>query len=443
MIWSNIKEKLSKKLPNSVFSLWIEPLTCLKQDNKLLELAGPNKFFCSWVVNNYRDHIKNCLKELGLAAVDVQFTVDHAKPLSLPAGKPKQLRLPTMPEVNSTIRSLHPRYTFDEFMVGDSNMVAYGASEALAMNDTSLGSCLYIKAGTGLGKSHLTHAVAHHILNHAPGTRLHYLTAQQLTGEMVKAIQGNTMSMFKKKYQNNCDILLIDDIHSIDGKPKTQIELSEIVDFLLDRRKRIIFTGSKIPQEINNIDSSFRSRLNSGLITTINPPDLLTRILIIQRKAQNYQLPLNEELVNFLAGQVKGDIRQVQSVIVGLKAHCGLFKTEPDLALVKETLKNIIGCQNELNVEAIRNFIAGQFKVTINDLCSKSRKKDIAFPRQISMYLARKFTKQPLADIGRAFNRDHSTVVHSVRVITEQIARNGSVRGQVELISDKLRKEYL
>jgi chromosomal replication initiator protein len=306
-----------------------------------------------------------------------------------------------------------------------------------------LGSCLYIKAGTGLGKSHLTHAVAHHILNNAPGTRLHYLTAQQLTGEMVKAIQSNTMALFKEKYQNNCDILLIDDIHAIDGKPKTQIELAEIVDFLLDRRKRIIFTSSKAPQEINNIDSSFRSRLTSGLITTINPPDLLTRILIIQRKSRNYQLSLNEELVTFLAEQVKGDIRQVQSVIVGLKAYCGLLKTEPDLLLVKETLKNIIGRQSELTAEANRNFIAGQFKVTINDLCSKSRKKAVAFPRQISMYLARKYTKQPLADIGRAFNRDHSTVVHSVRVITEQIARNGSVRGQIELISDKLQKKYM
>lgn len=443
MIWSNLKEQLSKMLPNSAFSLWIEPLCCVNQDKHLLELAGPDNFFCTWIVNNYMGQIKDCLKKSGLDGIEVKFTVDPSLRRALPAGKPQQLRLPTMPVVNSTIRALHPRYTFDEFMVGECNAVAHGASEALAMNDISLGSCLYIKAGTGLGKSHLTHAVAHHILNNAPGTRLHYLTAQQLTGEMVKAIQGNTMTQFKEKYQNNCDILLIDDIHSINGKPKTQIELAEIIDFLLDRRKRIIFTSSKTPLEISNIDSSFRSRLTSGLITTINPPDLLTRILIINRKSKNYQLPLNEDLITFLAEQVKGDIRQVESVIVGLKAHCGLLKAEPDLSLVKETLKNIIGRQNDLTAEAIRNFIAGQFKVTINDLRSKSRKKTIAFPRQISMYLARKYTRQPLADIGRAFNRDHSTVVHSVRVITEQIARNGSIRGQIELISDRLKKEFL
>ncbi len=443
MTWSKIKEKLSEKLPNSAFSLWIEPLVCIKENEQVLELAGPDSFFCSWIVNNYLGQIKDCLKELDLAEIDVRFTVDPNLRQLLPAGQPQQLRLPTMPLVNSTIRALHPRHTFEEFMVGECNMVAHGACEALAMNDTSLGSSLYIKAGTGLGKSHLTHAVAHHILNNAPGTRLHYLTAQQLTGEMVRAIQNNAMPSFKEKYQNNCDILLIDDIHSLDGKPKTQLELAEIVDFLLDRRKRIIFTSSKVPQEIGNIDPSFRSRLTAGLITTINPPDLLTRILIVRRKARNYNLPLNEDLVNYLAEQVKGDIRQVQSVIVGLKAHCGLLKAEPDLSLVKETLKNIIGAEKELTTEAIRNFVAGQFRLTINDLCSKSRKKEIAFPRQISMYLARKYTKQPLADIGRAFNRDHSTVVHSVRVITEQIARDGSVRGQVELISGKLRKEYL
>ncbi len=443
MLWNNIKNKLSKKLSNSVYSLWIEPICCLNEDSQGLELAGPDAFFCNWIKNNYLAEIKSCLEELDRKNLNIRFTVDGSSRRPLLTGRSEQMRLPTMPKAQSCIRALHPRHTFAEFIVGESNMVAHGASEAMAMNDTALGPCLYIKADTGLGKSHLTHAVAHHILNHSPGTRLQYLTAQQLTGEMVKAIQNNSMNGFKKKYQNHCDILLIEDIHTLGGKPKTQSELAETLDYLMDRGKRIIMTSSMTPLDIPDIDSAFRSRLTSGLITTINPPDQKTRIRIIKRKADNCQLPLNEEQILFLAEQVKGDIRQIKSIIVGIKAQCGLLKTRPDLTLIKETLRNIIGRHNDLTAEAIRNFIAGQFKVTINDLCSKSRKKAITFPRQISMYLARKYTNQPLADIGRAFNRDHSTVVHSVRVISDQIARSGSVRGQIELVSTRLEKQFL
>lgn len=443
MIWKNIKEKLSVKLPDSAYSMWIEPLTCVKEEHQVLELAGPDTFFCNWVMNNYLGQIKDCLKDLSRSDLEVNFVVNSSCQRPLLTGQESQLRLPTMPKVQSTIRTLHPRHTFEEFMVGECNMVAHGASAALAQNDTSLGNCLYIKSGTGLGKSHLTHAVAHQIINSAPGTRLYYLTAQQLTGEMVKAIQNKSMNQFKNKYQQQCDVLLIDDIQSLEGRAKTQIELAETLDFLLDRGKRIIMTSSMAPREIPNINPDLRSRFTSGLITTINPPDQETRIQIIKRKAQNYQLALKEEQILFLADQVKGDIRRIKSVIVGLKAQCGLLKAQPDLTLIKETLENVIGRQNNLTAETIRDFIAAQFKVSINEICSKSRKKSITFPRQISMYLARKYTNQPLVDIGKAMNRDHSTVVHSVRVITEQMARNGSVRGQIELISDKLQKKFL
>jgi chromosomal replication initiator protein len=248
------------------------------------------------------------------------------------------------------------------------------------------------------------------------------------------------MDVFKDKYHNHCDVLLIEDVQSLTGKVKTQEELNELLDVLMKTGKRIILTGSTSPRELSNIDDGFRSRMSAGLISTINPPDLKTSRLIIKRKASNCNLLLDDELVEYLAQCIRGDIRKLESAIVGLKAKSSLLKKNPDLAMAKEIVAEIIGNSQELSAELIRDFIAHQFKVSVQDMQSKSRKKMIAFPRQVSMYLARKYTEQGLAEIGKAFNRDHSTVLHSVRVISDAISRNGSIRGQVKLLAEKLKK---
>jgi chromosomal replication initiator protein len=446
MLWNEIKEILRYKLPEAVQHLWIEPMACTGADENRIDLACPDKFFCSWIKENYLKVIEESLKELGKTAVQIHFSVSNPSPQEqrIPLlegnGNREQLRLPAIPQVNTSIRNLHPRYTFEEFMVGESNLLAHSACKAIANGDTSFGSSLYINAGSGLGKSHLTHAVAHTIVDHFPGTRLYYLTAQQFSTEMVSRIKSNSMDEFKNKYHNYCDVLLIEDVQSLTGKAKTQEELNEILDVLMKSGKRIILTGSAIPRELTNIDEGFRSRMSAGLISTINPPDLHTSRLIINRKAKNCNLLLDEELIEYLAQSIRGDIRKLESAIVGLKAKSSLLRREPDIAMAKEVVSEIIGNSQDLSAEFIRDFIARQFKISIRDLQSKSRKKTIAFPRQVSMYLARKYTEQGLAEIGKAFNRDHSTVLHSVRVISEAMSRNGSIRGQVELLGKKLQK---
>jgi len=445
MLWNEVKEILKHKLPEAVQHLWIAPLTCIRDEENIIELACPDKFFCSWVKENYLRVMQESLAELGKPGAVIQFNVSapsggaEARPL-LENSNHKQLRLPAIPESYSNIRNLHPRYTFEEFMVGESNILAHSACKAIANGETSFGSSLFINAGTGLGKSHLTHAVAHTIVNSYPGTRLYYLTAQQFSAEMVSGIRSNTMDEFKTKYHNNCDVLLIEDVQKLTGKVKTQEELNELLDVLLKSGKRIILTGSNSPRELTDIDAGFRSRMSAGLISTINPPDLHTSRLIIKHKAANSNLELDEDLVEYLAQSIKGDIRKLESAIVGLKAKSSLLQSCPDLNMAKEVVSEIIGNSQELSTELIRDFIARQFKVSILDLQSKSRKKTIAFPRQVSMYLARKYTEQGLAEIGKAFNRDHSTVLHSVRKISDAISRNGSIRGQVELLAKKLQK---
>ncbi|OKY74616.1 MAG: chromosomal replication initiator protein DnaA [Desulfobulbaceae bacterium DB1] len=444
MLWEKIKEILSEKLPETAYSLWIAPLSGKENDNSTLELSCPDSFFSSWVADKYSANIQDALHLLDRNDLKIVFqTNGQSTPQALLSAPRQALRLPDMPKVKSSIRTLHPRFTFNEFIVGSCNFMAHSACADIAMNDTAFGNCLYLKAGTGLGKSHLTHAVAHHIIENKPATRLNYLSAQQLTSEMVKNIKNNTMNDFKNKYHKQCDVLLIEDVHTLAGRLKTQAELSEALDILLETGKKIIFTSSLGPKEIPDIDSGIRSRLLSGMVTTINPPTMETRIKIIRRKAEIKDLCLNEEQVVYLAEHIKGDIRQVESAIVSLKAQCSLLKAEPDFGMLKETLSNIIGQSRTLSPVVIRDFIATQFKIDVAELQSKTRKQSISLPRQIAMYLSRKYTDMPLTDIGKAFNRDHSTVVHSIRAITDKRTRNTSLRRQVELLEDRLEKKFL
>ena len=445
-LWHDAKEILKDSLPSSSFSLWIEPLKCINYNADAVELGGPDRFFCSWVAENYLDNIHQALVKSGAGQVSIRFSVDTSVPAlpKIPETKKagEQMRLPAMPLRCVNTRTLHPRYTFDEFMVGECNELARNACESLANGNTDLGRYLYIGGGTGLGKSHLSHAVAHHVVNHYPETRLHYLTARQLTSELVRALKNNAMERFKEKFHNQCDILLLDDVHTLTGRMKTQEELEAALDVLMETGKRIIFTGALPPKDIPDMDNRVRSRLSAGLITQLNAPDFKTRVLIIKHKASGKNLRLSEELVNFMAEKLTGDVRQVESAVIGLRAKSSLLRVEPDLDMVREVLSGIISHDYALTTEIIRDFLAKQFKVSIQELQSKSRKKSIAFPRQVSMYLSRKMTDQPLVDIGRAFNRDHSTVVHAIRVIGDAIARNASVRGQIDLLSKRLKQKY-
>jgi chromosomal replication initiator protein len=440
MLWEKVKELLRDKMPATSHSLWIEPIQGQCSNAKSLELICPDRFFSAWVSENYLPLIQEGLNELGNTDLSVSLTVvqNARKEIIIPSLQNEQLRLPAIPEVRSTIRNLHPRYTFDEFMVGESNLLAQSACKAISMGDTSFGSYVYIHAASGLGKSHLTHAVAHNILNHSPGTKLHYLTAQQFSSEMVQKIKSNNMAGFKEKYHNHCDILLIEDVHTLTGKAKTQTELNEILDALMKSGKRIILTGSVAPKGIRDLDDGIRSRMSAGLISAISSPDYKTRLLILLRKAANNNLDLPPSLAEFIARAIKDDVRKLESAIVGLKAKSSLLKMKPDLEMVKEILSEITDQNRGLTTPFIRDFVASQFNVRTDDLKSKSRKKAITIPRQISMYLARKHTEEALAEIGRAFNRDHSTVLHSIRTITESMARNSSIRGQIELLSKKL-----
>ena len=440
MLWNTVKESLHASLPESEFGLWIKPIACLKEDDTTLELSCPDRFFCAWVEERYLNLIQAGLGEITDAPPAVRLTVADTPALQLEHNGSGQLRLPGVGTGTSSIRSLHPAYTFGQFMVGESNMLARSACQAIATGDSTFGNCLFMNSDTGLGKSHLTQAVVHQVMKTAPSARMHYLTAQQFSAEMVKGIRTGTMEQFSKKFINGCDLLLVEDVHTLTGKVKTQEELNNVLDYLIKSGKRVILTSAVAPRKLKGLDEDFRSRMTSGLVTGIKAPEYETRVAIIRHKATANELKLSDELVDFLARHLQGDVRRTESAIIGIKAKSCLRDTPPDMELVREVLHGLIGSPSHISGETIRDFVGCQFKVSVDEMTSRSRKRAITFPRQVAMYLTRKYTEESLADIGSLYNRDHSTVLHAIKVITRDMSRKTSTRKQVEILCRKLKK---
>ncbi len=445
MVWEKIKKSLQKELAENVYTLWIEPIQFVQMHNDCLYLSGPDRFFSAYIRQNYLSLIEEKVLENGLSSTKVVFC--DKKPVAVKrvgkAGKgggKRQMRLPHIPENTSKLRNLHPKYTFDEFMVGESNILAESACKSMVAKDGMVGPCLYINSDTGLGKSHLTHAVAHRVIAESPMTRIHYLTAKQFAAEMFRGIQSNSMEQFKRKYQEQCDILLVEDIHALTGKKKTQEELNDVLDTLIKSGKRVIMTANSAPRDLVGIDNEFCSRMTSGLVTTIKAPDIATRFRIIEKKAIQQQLMLDRDLINYLAGHIRGDVRRIESALIAIRAKAQLVGGVVDMDLVRDVVSSVVGADQILTVSMICELIGGQFNVSVKDLQSRSRKRMFAFPRQVAMYLARKYTDESLADIGRVFNRDHSTVLHSIKVVANKAVRDTSIGAQLDILSHKVKQ---
>ncbi len=436
-MWNKTKAVLKESLGESVYALWVEPLECVSVNEAEIQLACPDRFYRAHLERTHLSLIQQKVNEVSGASCTVLLCDKGVD--ALPAATPKgQLRLPHIPVRRSVVRSLHPRYTFDAFMVGGSNLLAQSACKSMINGSDTVGSCLYINSSTGLGKSHLTHAVAHTLLEEAPATRIRYVTAQQFASEMVRGIQTGSMDQFKAGYHDECDFLLVEDVHTLKGKKKTQEELNELLDSLIKSGKRVILTANENPRELKGIDNEFKSRMGAGLVTTIKAPDYATRYRIVENKAALSGVDLSEEAVTFISQQIHGDIRRIESTLLALRAKAAFTNGFVDMAMVQEVVADIAGIPKNLTTTMIGELISREFNVSYKELRSRSRKKIITFPRQVAMYLGRKHTTESLGDIGRIFNRNHATVIHSVKVVSELCRNDISVRRQVEILDRKM-----
>jgi chromosomal replication initiator protein len=401
-----------------------------------LVLSCPNRFFATWVREHYLRLIEEELRRLG-APVEVALAVSP-RPAEDGEAPPEgdQLALPALAP-RPPLR-LRRDFTFEEFVVGDCNSFAYQAALAMANNTGGLVGSIYLLSGTGLGKSHLAQAIGNHVQEARPQVRVVYASAEEFTNEMVAAIKTGRTQQFKEKYRRACDLLLMEEVQFLAGKEKTQAELACTLDSLSGEGKRVIFTGSCLPRDIPRLGGRLRSRLSSALITSMEAPDFATRLKILRQKAARRALSLPGEVAQYLAENLTGDVRQIEGALVALAAKSALMGSQVDLALARQVVGDILGVHREVTIELVQDLVGQYFRVSREDLVSRSRKRQIVQPRNLAMYLCRRHTRSPLEAIGQAFNRDHATVLYAVHAVERGLRQKGTFCHQVEFLTRRL-----
>lgn len=450
-IWEKVKAAIKARVSDHCYKMWIEPVAFKECEGDTFVLACPNFFYKKRVQESYAALIESELNRISDKFCKVLIEISETKKES---GKKKpdkdkdkdkleagtQLTLPEMiiaPQQRGG-RLLRKDFTFDRFVVGSNNNFAYSAALSLASQNDSNQSSLYLLSHTGMGKSHLSQAIGHHILSHHPSDRVYYVTAEDFMNEMIQAFKNDSVDQFKEKYRNQCDVLLLEDVHFLTGKERTQVELALALDYLLNADKKIIFTSCYLPSDIPKISEQLKSRLSCGLISGIEPPDFATRVKILQKKARESGYDMPKSVTDYLAGSLSENVRQLESGLIGVVTKASLMGRSLDLSLARSVVKNISQQRTLITVESIKKAVCVHYSISDDDLMSNSRKKGIVWPRQIAIYFARKYTDYPLQMIGKSFNRYHATIIHSINAVEKGLKEDNSVRKQVEYLSERL-----
>jgi len=437
--WNEVKASIKSRIPGHSFWMWIEPLQIARSDEGRIVLYSPNFFSRKRVLEHYGALIESEIKKvLGKSCrLSIEISATNTLPKSKADQNP-QLLLPNINVCPNNGRLLKKDFTFDRFVVAENNNFAYSASLSIASQKNGSQNALFLLSKTGMGKSHLCQAVGHHILSEYPSDRVYYMTAEDFSNEMVDAYQHNSINAFKQKYRNQCDVLLLEDVHYLRGKDRTQIELALTLDTLFEAGKKIIFSSCYLPAEIPKLDDKLRSRLSWSLISNIDPPDFRTRVRILEEKASFNGYAVSEEVIHYLATELTDDVRQLESGLIGVTAKSNLLGAPIELGLAESVVKTIARQRKNITIDVIKKLVCKHYNISISDIVSRCRKQSIVRPRQIAIYLSRRYTDSSIQVIGKSFNRYHATALHSIGVVEQGIKENGPLQKQVEFLCKKI-----
>lgn len=452
-LWSLLKEECKKLFPDDIFNTWFDPLVCLQESEETLVLAAPSEFSAIWLQEHYLDLISQKAQLAQGRPVKVIVQVLEREPRE--AGEQLE-RTDETARKESTAReversrsvlnaaqrkfALNPRNTFENFIVGPSNQFAHAASHAVANAPAQAYNPLFLYGETGLGKTHLMHAMAQHILKNDPSSKVVYVSCEKFTNEFIRAIQENTLVQFRKFYRS-IDVLLIDDIHFLAGKERSQEEFFHTFNELFESQRQICLSSDRSASEIGKLESRLVSRFQWGMATDIQPPDLETRVAILKKKtlALNYNIP--SDILEFLAQRITRNVRRMVGALTRVASYSTLIKKPLDIEVVEKLLQDILQeeAQNQITVEKIQKKVVEYFDLRQSDMVSRRRPNNIAFPRQIAMYLSRILTNHSLQEIGESFGgRDHGTVIHACKTVENMMEQDESVRRNVDYLNKHL-----
>lgn len=452
-LWETVKCDFKELFPEDVFQMWFEPMMCLESTEESLTLGVPNDFAAIWIHDNYLDLITQRLRLNAGRMVNVilRKTDAPAPPAEAPAEVPKQE--PTPARTRSTARrgtryddrgavtgSLNPRNTFETFVVGSNNQMAHAAALAVAQAPAQAYNPLFLYGDTGLGKTHLMHAIGHAILQNNPEAKVGYLSTEKFTNEFIQALQENNLTKFRQRYRN-ADILLLDDVQFLASKERIQEEFFHTFNDLFESGKQIVLSSDRRASEIEKLEARLVSRFEWGLPADIQAPDIETRTAILRSKADSLKVEVPDEVINFIAKNISKNIRRLEGALIKVSSYSALTGKPLDLPTTEQLLQDVLmeQAQNILTVETIQKRVAEHFQIRQSDMTSKRRPNNIAIPRQIAMFLTRTLTKHSLQDIGDSFGgRDHGTVIHACKAVDNMMEQDAGMRGSIEFLRTQL-----
>ncbi|TBR14875.1 chromosomal replication initiator protein DnaA [bacterium] len=432
-LWQQTCQSLKNNLGETVFATWIQPLQPKKSKESELTLEAPDSFFKDWIEKHYRELITEDLRKHAKSDISVVISTGQAG-LGPTSQQPQNVTRLKAHEPLS-MQFLNPRYTFDNFVIGPSNRHAHAYSLAVAEAPAKTYNPLFIYGGVGLGKTHLMQAVCQHVKSRTPNAKICYMSSERFTNELIDSIQHRSTALFRQKYRN-VDVLVIDDIHFIAGKESTQEEFFHTFNTLYDAHKQIIISSDRPPKEISNLQDRLVSRFGWGLTTDIQPPDLETRVAILKKKIEREPVAVPDDVIFFIAQLVKTNIRELEGALIRVIAYSLLEEKPVTLDLAKEVLKDLLKESKKLiSVDFIQRCVTEEFGVSLHELKTKKRNKNIVLPRQIAMYLSRELTELSLPEVGLHFGgKDHTTVLHSYNKIKRELESNDLLKDKVNRI---------
>lgn len=461
LLWQRIADRLAAQVSADTFQRWFASVELVHADEERLELQVPNNIFQVWIETNYMPLLQGAVLDVLGSARKIDFRVSNGSSSHAP-GRPsdhktavdlRSVEAATHPQPRARpfaggcmegapAHGLNPRNTFENFVVGSNSQFAHAAALAVAQAPARTYNPLFVFGGSGLGKTHLMHAIGQSVVSKGKGVKIIYVTSERFTNEFIDAIQNSTLVKFRKRYRQ-ADVLLIDDIHFFGGRERSQEEFFHTFNTLMDSHKQIVLSSDRPPVEIANLEKRLVSRFEWGLTAEIQPPDVETRMAILRKKAESLNIKLPQEILEFLAQRIRTNVRRLEGALMRVAAYSSLHGTHLLAEDIERLLKDILQeeAKRSISIEQIQRCVAEHYDIRNVDMTSKRRPKNIAFPRQIAMYLARELTSASFSEIGEAFGgRDHGTVLHACRLVKEKIAKEEKTRQTISFLDSKLQR---
>jgi chromosomal replication initiator protein len=445
-IWDEIANGIRQKVSADAFQRWFANIELVHADEGALTFQVPNTIYQLWIESNYLNFVQSSIIAVLGSPREIKFQVIESEKAVLAveneppaaAASPKSRDKEADPPGNG----MNPRNTFDSFVVGSNNQFAHAAALAVAQAPAKTYNPLFVYGGVGLGKTHLMQAVGQQVTDRKKNFKVMYLSSERFTNEFIDAIQHNTLVKFRKRYRQ-ADVLLIDDIHFLAGKERSQEEFFHTFNTLFDGRKQIVLSSDRPASEIANLEQRLVSRFEWGLTAELQPPDIETRLAILRKKAEALHVQLAPDVLEFLAQRVRTNVRRLEGALMRVASFASLSGQQVSRETVEQLLRDILQeeAKRTVTIDQIQKKVAEHFDVRLADMTSKRRPATIAFPRQVAMYLARRHTKASLNEIGDAFGgRDHGTVLHACKAVSQRMTKEERVRQLVLLLNHQLER---